>query len=347
MRNKVIIVVQIAAWAAFLCSPFILTPKSPIDSEFSSPHFNYLFFICNNLFLITYYYLNYYYFIPNFFIPRKYVRFLLITLGCMAFIVFASNLFQAHISPSAFQSHLQGLSGYPPRRQPGGAMRLMPPIVLFLLIFLTSLGIRITSQWKKVEQEKTNVELLYLKAQINPHFLFNTLNTIYAMAIKKSDTDTANAVVMLSDMMRFVITETHNEYVPLEKKMAYINNYLELQKLRAGKNMKLVYRVEGEPIGKKIAPMTLMPFIENAFKHGVTAEKDFFILIFIRISENLLVLDVTNSKHKEKPDGTKDDTKLGIENTLKRIALIYPSKYTIETHEDDMEYNVKLKILIG
>jgi len=264
----------------------------------------------------------------------------------MALIAFVSSIFGTHIPPNEFQDHLHGILDYP-RPHPGNLMRLTPSIVLFLLIFFTSLGIRITSQWKKVEQEKTNVELLYLKAQINPHFLFNTLNTIYSMAIKKSDADTANAVVMLSDMMRFVITETHNEFVPLEKKMAYINNYLELQKLRAGKNMKLVYRVEGEPIGKKIAPMTLMPFIENAFKHGVTAERDFYILIFIKISGNFLELDVTNSKHKERPDVSKGETKLGIENTLKRIALLYPSKYTIKIHEDDLEYNVKLKILIG
>jgi LytS/YehU family sensor histidine kinase len=217
-------------------------------------------------------------------------------------------------------------------------------IVIFLLISISSIGIRIMSKMQILEKEKLSVELLYLKAQINPHFLFNTLNTIYAMAIKQSDESTANAVVMLSDMMRFVITETHNEVVSLDKKLQYVQNYIELQKLRLGENMVLDYEVKGDPLGKKIAPMILMPFIENAFKHGTTKEKNFAISIKILITEKELWLEVENSKftgHK-----IEEETKLGIDNTRKRLELLYSSKHKFEIIENDHNYRISLKLII-
>ena len=130
--------------------------------------------------------------------------------------------------------------------------------------------LKINSRLKLAEKEKVNAELSYLKAQINPHFLFNTLNSIYSLAIEKSDY-TATAVVKLSSMMRYVITDASHKFVPLEKEINYISNYIELQKLRIDSSIKLMYTVTGDISDKKIAPLVLISFIENAFKYGVNA----------------------------------------------------------------------------
>jgi LytS/YehU family sensor histidine kinase len=215
---------------------------------------------------------------------------------------------------------------------------------LFILITLAALGIRMIAQWRQAEQEKTKAELAYLKAQINPHFLFNTLNAIYVMALKKSD-KTADGIVKLSNMMRFVIDETPEDFVPLVKKIEYINNYIELQKMRLNKNMRLMYQIEGRTEGKRIAPMTLMPFIENAFKHGVTTEQKFDIFILITINENSLNLYVENSIfHRVKG---AQPTQLGLNNTIQRLELLYPAKYNLDIKNEITKFIVDLTIDIS
>lgn len=342
MKSKLSILAQVAAWGAFLFSPFILFPKPPNLSQ-SITVLNFISFILTNLCFVIYYYLNYYVVIPRLFFTRKYFLYLLITAGFLLFIFLISGLFHQDMPPHIAHNHMPWHE-----HSPDGFMInpfRISIILIFLLISLASLGIRITSQWQRVEQEKTNAELSYLKAQINPHFLFNTLNTIYSMAIKNSDSDTANAIIKLSEMMRFVITETHNDFVLLEEELNYINNYVELQKLRLGKNMRLTYKIEGNTIGKKIAPMTLMPFIENAFKYGVTTERSFDIIIIIKSITGYIQLDVTNMKLPVVKNS--GDTGLGIKNTLKRLELVYPSNYTINIDEDGNLYRVSLKINIS
>jgi len=342
MKSKLSILAQVAAWGAFLFSPFILFPKPPNLSQ-SITVLSFISFILTNLCFVIYYYLNYYVVIPRLFFTRKYFLYLLITAGFLLFIFLISGLFHQDMPPHIVHNHMPWHE-----HSPDGFMInpfRISIILIFLLISLASLGIRITSQWQRVEQEKTNAELSYLKAQINPHFLFNTLNTIYSIAIKNSDSDTANAIIKLSEMMRFVITETHNDFVLLEEELNYINNYVELQKLRLGKNMRLTYKIEGNTIGKKIAPMTLMPFIENAFKYGVTTERPFDIIIIIKSITGYIQLDVTNMKLPVVKNS--GDTGLGIKNTLKRLELVYPSNYTINIDEDGNLYRVSLKINIS
>jgi len=215
-------------------------------------------------------------------------------------------------------------------------------IFVFLFIFTVSTGIRIIMQWQQSEKEKVNAELAFLKAQINPHFLFNTLNNIYSMSINK-DERTTEAIEMFSDMMRFVIYETCHEFVPLSKKIEYIDTYISLQKLRLSDSVKVNYQKLGDTQSLQIAPLILMPFIENAFKYGVSTEKDSIIDIIISIDNDELDLSVKNSKFQLQRI-ENETTRLGIENTIKRLQLIYPGRHTLNITDNPVEYFVSLHL---
>jgi sensor histidine kinase YesM len=233
----------------------------------------------------------------------------------------------------------------PPNGPPFGGFvmrELRKFIFQFLIVAVFALMLRIKDLWKQAEKEKLNAELSYLKAQINPHFLFNTLNSIYSLAIEKSDY-TATAVVKLSEMMRFVTTEANNDFVSLEKELNYIGSYIDLQKIRFGNTIKLKYSVEGDGIGKKIAPLILIPFVENAFKHGVNPEENSYIQISIDIKENILHLLVFNNKVNIRIQN-EERTEQGIENTKNRLQHLYPSKHLLVIDDDKSAFSVSLTI---
>jgi len=213
----------------------------------------------------------------------------------------------------------------------------------FMMVLVLSAMIRINNRLKQIEKEKVNAELSYLKAQINPHFLFNTLNSIYSSAIDENADNTAAAVVKLSGMMRYVISESHHQYVPLEKELSYVSDYIELQKIRLGETVHLDYTVSGNPARKQIAPLILISFIENAFKHGVNPEEDSSIDIEITIDGDMLHMSVLNNKVNT-VNGHASKNNVGLENTVGRLKLLYPSKHELVIKEDEKEYMVLLKI---
>ena len=213
----------------------------------------------------------------------------------------------------------------------------------FMMVLVLSAMIRINSRLKQIEKEKVNAELSYLKAQINPHFLFNTLNSIYSSAIDENADSTAAAVVKLSGMMRYVISESQHQYVPLEKELSYISDYIELQKIRLGETVHLSYTVSGNTSGKQVAPLILISFIENAFKHGVNPEEDSSIDIEIIIDGDMLHMSVLNNKVNT-VNRYASKNNVGLENTTNRLKLLYPSKHELVIKEDGKEYLVLLKI---
>lgn len=202
--------------------------------------------------------------------------------------------------------------------------------------------LRIHFRWKKAEQEKTDTELSYLKAQINPHFLFNTLNSIYSLAITKSN-NTPDAIVKLSGLMRYVITDASHDFVPLEKEINYITDYIELQKIRLDDTVAVKYEIKGNVKGKQIAPLILIAFIENAFKHGVNPEEESAIDISVTIEGDSLLLAVRNNKVTHLQDGEVVNG-MGIENATSRLQLLYPAKHTLEIQNQSTFFKVELTI---
>jgi hypothetical protein len=213
---------------------------------------------------------------------------------------------------------------------------------LLLIVLFIAMLLKTSQRWRQLQNEKLETELSYLKAQINPHFLFNTLNSIYSLAIEKSDY-TATAVVKLSGMMRYIISESNKHFVSLQKEINYIKDYIELQKFRLGGTVQINYLTEGNAEGLEIAPLLLITFVENAFKYGVNPEEYSDIFIEIKIAENNLELTVSNNKVKHSLN-KKESSGLGITNTKHRLEMLYPGRYTLDIQDGAKMFIVELKI---
>jgi len=201
---------------------------------------------------------------------------------------------------------------------------------------------------KQIQQQQLTAELNYLKSQINPHFLFNILNSIYALARKKSD-DTPDAILKLSQMMRYMLHECSSPKVSLQKEILYLNNFIDLERLRHKKNANIIFKVVGNTHNLQIAPLILLPFIENSFKHGLNNQsEDDFVHIYIVVEQTDLVLKVKNSKQNPLAlfAVTPKKSEIGLQNVQRRLQLIYPNQYSLNVYDEATTYevNVKLKI---
>ena len=225
--------------------------------------------------------------------------------------------------------------------------KIIPVIIinafsLWLLAIVTSILWSFYNRLKDTENERLSAQIASLKSQINPHFLFNTLNNIYATAIDTSP-KAADMVDKLSEMMRYTMRDTQQDFVLLEDELNYISNYIELQKLRLDRSVKLEYSSLDDIPALQIAPMLLIPFIENAFKHGVNSEQKSHIKIDIVMNKNELRLSVVNNK-VDIQQNTSERSGLGIENTKHRLDLIYPANHLLVINDTEKQFNVSLYI---
>jgi hypothetical protein len=320
----------------FLAIPILVSPDLKRSDLWQIPPFRRDFL--SYVLLLLFFFFNYFFLTPKLYFNKKYFLFILILIGSYLIVELLPALIVKH-------QFLRGPEPPPPfmkhRPPPKGIIHEMSRhLFLFLAIVIFSIMMRIRDKWKQSQREKLNAELAYLKAQINPHFLFNTLNSIYSLAIEKSD-ETATAVVKLSGMMRYVLSEADNDFVSLEKEINYLNDYIELQKLRLGNTVSLDYSVNGSTSAKKIAPLILVPFIENAFKYGVNPEEASHIVIRIDISDELS-LYVKNKKVNTTID-QHNKSGLGIKNTKERLKLLYPA-HQLEILNEETEFIVSLKL---
>jgi len=194
---------------------------------------------------------------------------------------------------------------------------------------------------KQIETEKLNAELISLKAQINPHFLFNTLNGIYGLALTNSN-KTADSISKLASMMRYVLTETTAEKVPLVNEIKYISDYVAFQKLRLTKKTKVNFTIEGAFLDQKISPILFISFVENAFKYGISNEVESTIKIHIIIENSAISLTVKNDRLNN--NNEEESCGIGLKNTKRRLDLIYENKYSLEITNTDKEHQIILKI---
>lgn len=200
--------------------------------------------------------------------------------------------------------------------------------------------IRNQNEKKALENANLNAEVNFLKSQINPHFLFNTLNSIYAQAHSRSD-KTEFSILKLSELLRYVLYDSGESKVPLTKDIQYINNYISLQKIRLSSKVKINYTVSGNLGNCTIAPLLLITFIENSFKHGISYTHASTINIEIHVFEETLTLLISNpvvERNSFAPGG------LGLKNVTRRLELLYPGKYLLDIHHDDFLHVVNLKL---
>jgi sensor histidine kinase YesM len=226
--------------------------------------------------------------------------------------------------------------------------------IFFQLLFYGTVStiFQIIMDWQKGSVEKielqhknTESELNFLKSQINPHFLFNTLNNLYALTLKKSD-QAPEVVLKLSEMMRYMLYECNEERVPLRKEVNYLENYLELEKLRQKKNIKIDFLISGMIKDQKIAPLLFIPFLENSFKHGLNNQLgDGYVKILLKILEDEIHFSIDNSKAETAPKSTgKKSGGIGLVNVRRRLNLVYPNSHELSVKDSPTNYYVDLKI---
>jgi LytS/YehU family sensor histidine kinase len=193
-----------------------------------------------------------------------------------------------------------------------------------------------------VNQAQTS-ELALLRSQVNPHFLFNTLNNIYSLVCKKSP-DAPDAIMKLSSIMRYMLYDANTDFVSLEKEIEYLESFIELQKLRIRHMDFVELLIEGEVHNKTIPPMLLIPFVENAFKHGSKTGPLPGIRIHMVVDPHQLLFVVTNHLKKNLPGAKNTFVGIGLQNINRRLEILYPGKYSLETTHDNDLYKVKLLI---
>lgn len=200
---------------------------------------------------------------------------------------------------------------------------------------------------KVLETLNAETELKYLKSQINPHFLFNSLNSIYALSLQKSDF-TPDLILKLSDILRYLLYEGSEKKVSLTQEIKYLRSYLELEKVRHGDRMDLQIEIQGETDSCEIAPMLLIPFVENSFKHGLGKDRsNGFVKVLIVTHEDDLHFEIVNSKPSTGSEISQQagyQGGIGLLNVKKRLNLLYPKQHALELISTETEFKVSLDI---
>ena len=241
-------------------------------------------------------------------------------------------------------SHKPPHNGQRPPLRPNDLMS----IILLMFILATNIGLKNLFKNMKEADRKKDIEkefllqrLDYLKYQVNPHFLMNTLNNIHALVDIEPE-DAKASIVKLSHLLRYVLYDGAKSTIPLDRGIVFLNNYIDLMRMRYQDNVDIVFDYPSPIPNVDVLPLLVITFVENAFKHGVSYAKHSFIHISIQVEDNRLIFTCSNSKHNENQRESIEHGGFGIDNVVKRMELMFGNKYEFEVHEDDASYQVRL-----
>jgi hypothetical protein len=349
-------VVHMAGWAVFFR---LMLPENELMLK--EP----LFFVTETLFFVVYFYLNLKILVPRLLSRKKVLSYIGVTLLCFFLICFAFpsliQQFHGFVRPPDMPFARRPFDVFSPQDTPSlhglinrwrlYSMRMHNPSTQFLFVFIISTGLKVITQWyrekqqlQELEKSRVQAELSFLKSQIHPHFLFNCLNSIYYLALSKDD-KAPKTILSLSDFLRFVFTESDSSLIPIEKEINMLEEYLNLQSLRTSEKFELQFVKEGNFGEYSIMPLTFIPFVENAFKYGISAHTNCFIHIQIKTDNGTLKFTCDNSVMPAVKDRFRSSG-VGLENIKKRLELAYPDRYSLEIGEDSSAFHVKLQINI-
>lgn len=366
LHSKFNMLLHVLAWLVFLSLPFLFIGTGSEGSAGMFKRWEFWFF---GLCFIIPYYLNSYLWTPYVIRKRKYVWYLLVVAAVS--IVFAvwlrpfERLMQRDGPPKRevsarrpappFQGQERPLPPPPSgnRPEPPESRRMHVDIAsLYIAVLVIILGslFRMVQYWmqsqqkiQQVQHERTRAELALLKAQVHPHFLFNTLNNLYSLALT-GDAATATGIYKLSQLMRYYMDERNDGEVDLKEEVQAIQDFISLQKLRIGPNCSLTERYEGLDIAKKIYPFILLPFVENAFKYGLRASEPCYLDFLIQVTDASCSMEARNSVSIESAGHPGSGT--GLKNTRKLLEHLYPGRYELDIEHGDDEFFVRLLLYI-
>lgn len=346
--ERLTILLHVLAWAILFLFPFIGRETYPLRFVLKSAF--------HIVVLASFFYVNLLVLIPKFLFNKKTSLYIFTVCLGMVFVISSYILFdelwqnKPRAEHHAAMPHRQQERSFDRMGPPKPiSMKIIFPLISFLMVFGVSTSLRTINEYlkkeelqKETETEKLNAELAFLKSQINPHFLFNTLNNLFSLAHSRSD-KTANAIMKLSELMRYMVEDTGGRKVELYRELEYIKNYLELQRLRLDDSVKVELTIEGDFHNKSIEPLLLIPFIENAFKHGVSYNESSFVHIELISNDHQVMLKMENSIPSQKME--KDEASgIGLTNVRKRLELLYPKAYKLNIIQNKSKYIVELTI---
>jgi sensor histidine kinase YesM len=196
----------------------------------------------------------------------------------------------------------------------------------------------------QAQKDKVDAELKALKNQLNPHFLFNSLNVIYSLSLNNSP-ETSRVLLQLSDILRYILYDTNVDYLPLKDEIRLIENYLDIQRYRINRQTEIKFETELSDESARIAPMLLLPLVENCFKHGVRKElRNAFLVIALKSNDNAITFTIENSKPHSVSEENPDQGGIGLDNIQSRLKLIYPDRHKFEVFEGEKVFRVKIEL---
>jgi hypothetical protein len=357
--NKITILLHLLAWAILLGIPLFFIKRWQVGDDFI------WFYYINTIISGIIFYTNYILLVPRFFFnSRRYRYFLsaIIFVICFYFVSDLSNGLVFKYVPG--KGNMEEFSRPAERDREkgppvGGKMFGGPPFremhiysytfnSLFLVFF--SLGLRVLERnsrieklQKELEKEKLNSELAFLKNQISPHFFFNTLNNIYSL-ISINAEDSKKAVLGLSKLMRYLLYDSEHGNTLLSNEIDFMNNYIDLMKLRMSNKIDLKVSFPEKYEDINIPPLIFIPFIENAFKHGISYREKSFIDISMTTEKESLKFRCVNSLVKIREDNESVHSGIGMHNVTKRLNLLFPGKHDIKINKSETEFEVLLQI---
>lgn len=336
--NYIFATLHVLVWGALMTLPYFFLPDHINNkSDYQNPDYLPKLYLTTSSFLhIGIFYLNAYYLMPKFLNRRRWVLYILLSAGLVTSSILVKqvllNIFWPYIPQTA------AVHGY----------IIAPSIFIFIISIFYRLVIdrvRLESEQKKIRAERVETELKFLRSQINPHFLFNVLTNLVSLARKKSD-QLEPALITLSNLMRYMIYDSTGKKVQLGKEIEYLSGYIQLQTLRFGNDVKIDYDIGVTPQAERsmIEPMLLIPFVENAFKHGVGFIHDANIRISLSVDDEVLTFVVVNKFNSGQPESKDEDSGIGLANVKSRLAILYKGNYSLDIAGKDDLYRVTLML---
>lgn len=351
LRRRSTTIIHVAVWLYIFLSPVIFMPNDrPFDlihdaGQFILPFFWFIVF-----------YANYFWLVPHYFQKKKYVRFALFTILMLSILLMVEPLLELSF-PELFSPPPPPIEGrhvhtYTESNTLSVLKILMHDSIMYVLSALAAIYARVARKWQDVEQDlhiaklqMTEAEIKNLKYQINPHFLLNVLNNIYALVAIDQEKAQA-AIVQLSKMMRYLLSNFDTPTIPLNHEMEFIETYVNLMRIRITKNVDLKFNVDVPADNSmEIAPMILISLVENAFKHGISSVEDSFIHINIKARHNKLHITCSNSNFPKTGDD-KTPNGVGLKLMVRRLELSYPDNFAYQTNisEDGKVFTTTIDI---
>jgi two-component system, LytTR family, sensor kinase len=353
-RNKILpIILHIMAWLTL-----IILPQLIINRFWGNNNYVAWEFYFNAAVYGVVFYINYLWLIPKFFLEDRGKTYFLLALLVIVVLYFLNryiNVRYLHdpVREKAMSEIFDKLSqGRPVHRPPFQQLHFYFFFLISILVTGFSIGLKVLERHsltekrqKELEKEKLNSELAFLKNQVSPHFFFNTLNNIYSL-IEISKEDAQEAVLKLSRLMRYLLYETEQGETLLSHEVEFMKNYIDLMKLRLSGKVELKVDFPETFADLHIPPLLFVPFIENAFKHGISYREKSFIHLLLRMEGEKVVFRCSNSLNRKSETELADNnfSGIGLENVKKRLNLLFPDRHVLHIDFSGNVFNVLLEI---